>query len=74
MKIIGLVILVLGAGLLFQGLSRQDSLVGHLATVSTDAANSIDGGSRLPAHVGLIVGGGVLLVLGGLVAFRKSAS
>jgi hypothetical protein len=73
MKILGLIILILGAVLLFQGISRKDSLVGHVATASTDVANSVDGGSRTPLHVTYIVGGGVLMVVGAFFAFRKSS-
>jgi hypothetical protein len=74
MKILGLIILILGAVLLFQGISRKDSLVGHTATAATDVANSLDGGSRTPLHVTYIVGGGVLIVVGAFFAFRKSSS
>ncbi len=74
MKILGLIILILGAVLLFQGISRKDSLVGHTATVTTDVANSIDGGARTPLHVTYIVGGGALMAVGAFFAFRKSSS
>lgn len=74
MKILGLVILVLGAALLFQGISRKDSFVGHVATASTDVANSVDGGSRTPLHVTYIVGGAVLILAGAFVSFRPTAS
>ena len=73
MKILGLIILILGAVLLFQGISRKDSLVGHVATASTDVANSVDGGSRTPLHVTYIVGGGVLIAVGAFLSFRRSA-
>jgi Protein of unknown function (DUF3185) len=73
MKILGLVILILGAVLLFQGISRRDSLVGHVATASTDVANSFDGGSRTPLHVTYIIGGGVLVAVGAFLSFRKAA-
>jgi hypothetical protein len=72
MKILGLIILILGAVLLFQGISRRDSFVGHVAAASTDVANSIDGGSRTPLHVTYIVGGGVLIAVGAFLSFRKS--
>jgi hypothetical protein len=74
MKILGLVILVLGAVLLFQGISRKDSFVGHVATASTDVANSVDGGSRTPLHVTYMVGGGALILVGAFLSFRPSSS
>ena len=71
MKILGLIILILGAVLLFQGVSRRDSLVGHVATASTDVANSFDGGSRTPLHVTYIVGGGILIAVGAFLSFSQ---
>ncbi len=73
MKILGLVILILGAVLLFQGISRQDSLVGHVATATANVENSVDGGNHTPLHVTYIVGGGVLIAVGAFLSFRRSA-
>lgn len=69
--IIGLVLIIGGIALFFQGLNRKDSLVGQAATTGTSIANSIDGGSRTPKHVGYMVGGGVLVLVGiGVMARR----
>ena len=69
--IIGLILIVAGIALFFQGLNRKDSLVGQAATTGTTIANSIDGGSRTPKHVGYMVGGGVLALVGiGVMARR----
>jgi hypothetical protein len=70
--LIGIVMIVAGAVLFFQGLNRKDSLAGEAATVGTKIANSIDGGARTPRHVGYMVGGGVLVLVGiGVVAKRS---
>jgi hypothetical protein len=69
--IIGLVLIVAGIALFFQGLNRKDSLAGQAATASTSIANSIDGGSRTPKHVGFMVGGGVLVLVGIGVMVRR---
>ena len=69
--IIGLVLIIAGIALFFQGLNRKDSLVGQAATTGTTIANSIDGGSRTPKHVGYMVGGGVLVVVGIAVMARR---
>jgi uncharacterized membrane protein YdcZ (DUF606 family) len=73
MRIIGIVLLVLGVVLLVQGFNRKDSLAGHVATTADNVANSVDGGTRTPEHVGYIAGGGVLIVLGAVLTFRRSA-
>jgi hypothetical protein len=69
--IIGLVLIIGGIALFFQGLNRKDSLAGQAATTGTTIANSIDGGSRTPKHVGYMIGGGVLVLVGiGVMARR----
>ena len=69
--ILGLILIVAGIALFFQGLNRKDSLVGRAATTGTAIANSVDGGARTPKHVGYMVGGGVLVLVGiGVMARR----
>ena len=69
--IIGLILIVAGVALFFQGLNRKDSLVGQADTTGTKIANTIDGGTRTPKHVGYMVGGGVLVLVGiGVMARR----
>ena len=71
-KILGLVLVIAGGALLFQGFSRRNSLVGDVAEVSARVANKVDGGTRIPSHA-YYIGGGALLVLAGAgVALRKS--
>jgi hypothetical protein len=71
--IIGLVLIVAGIALFFQGLNRQDSLAGQAASAGTSIANSIDGGARTPKHVGYMVGGGVLVLAGIVVMARRGS-
>lgn len=72
--LIGIVLIVAGAILFFQGLNRKDSLAGEAASATTRIANSIDGGARTPRHVAYMVGGGVLVLVGiGVVAKRGPA-
>ncbi len=63
-KIIGLVLLLVGGVLIYQGVSRKDSVAGVAAEVGTDVANAIDGKARIPEHYYYIAGGGVLAVVG----------
>jgi len=71
-KIIGIVLIVVGGFLFFQGWSRKDSLVGGAAEVGTKMANAVDGGARTPKHIIYMVGGGLLVVVGAGVAMKRS--
>jgi Protein of unknown function (DUF3185) len=63
-KIIGIVLIVVGGLLVFQGINRKDSVAGKAAEVGTDVANAVDGGGRIPKHIYWIVGGGVVAAVG----------
>jgi predicted permease len=69
--IIGIVLIIAGIALFLQGLNRKDSLAGQAATAGTSIANSIDGGARTPKHVGYMVGGGALVVVGVVLMARR---
>jgi hypothetical protein len=71
-KFIGIAIFLAGAVLLYEGISRQNSVVGQAATAATDVANSVDGGTRTPLHVTYIVGGGALMAVGAFLSFRSN--
>jgi len=73
-KLIGFVLVIVGVVLFFQGLNRKNSLVGEASSAGTSIANSVDGGTRTPQHVMLMIGGGVLAVVGAGMALRKSSS
>lgn len=70
--LLGIILIVAGGILFFQGLSRKDSLAGEAAEFGTSIANSIDGGARTPRHVGYMVGGGALVLVGIAVMARRS--
>ncbi len=72
-RIIGIVLLVVGIVLFSQGLSRKDSLVGQASEVGTSVANKVDGGARTPKHIIYMVGGGVLVLAGAGMTFRRSS-
>ena len=70
--IIGLVLIIAGIALFFQGLNRKDTLAGQLDRAGTRIANSVDGGVRTTKHVGFMVGGGALVLAGvALMAARR---
>lgn len=63
-KIIGIVLFIIGAALVYQGIQRKDSLVGAASEVGTDIANAVDGDARIPKHYYYIAGGSLLAALG----------
>ena len=69
--IIGLVLIVAGIALFFQGLNRKDTIAGQLDRAGTNIANSVDGGARTPKHVGFMVGGGALALAGVALMARR---
>jgi hypothetical protein len=72
--IIGIVLIIAGIALFFQGLNRKDSIVGRAATAGTTIANTLDGGARTPRHVAYMVGGGALVLVGVIVMARRPRS
>jgi hypothetical protein len=71
--ILGLILIVAGIALFFQGLNRKDSIAGQLDRAGTSIANTVDGGTRTTKHVGFMVGGGALVLAGiALMATRGS--
>ena len=71
--ILGLVLIIGGIALFIMGLNRKDSLAGQAAEATTSIANSIDGGARTPRHVGYMVGGGALVLVGIVVMARRGS-
>ena len=71
--IIGIICIIAGIALFFQGLNRKDSFAGRAASAGTEIANSIDGGARTPRHVGYMVGGGALALVGIAIMARRGS-
>ncbi|MFH1497261.1 MAG: DUF3185 family protein [Verrucomicrobiota bacterium] len=63
-KLIGVVLLVVGGFLIYQGVSRKDSVAGVASEVGADVANAIDGKARIPEHYYYLIGGGVIAAIG----------
>ncbi|MEO5960832.1 MAG: DUF3185 family protein [Opitutaceae bacterium] len=70
-NILGIILIVAGIALFLQGFNRKDSLIGKASAASTTVANAVDGGARQPKHVIYMVVGGVLVVVGAGVMFRR---
>ncbi len=71
-KPIGIILIILGAVLLYQGIARKDSIAGHAAEFGTEVANTFDGGTRTTQHMVSIIGGGIMVLVGAGLMFRKS--
>ncbi len=63
-KTIGIILILVGGFLVYQGIARKDSLAGGLAETGTEIANKVDGGSRVPEHYYYLIGGGILVAVG----------
>ena len=63
-KIIGIILILVGGFLIYQGVARKDSVAGAASQVGTDVANAVDGKGRIPKHFYYIIGGGVLAAVG----------
>jgi len=63
-KIIGIVLILVGGFLIYQGVARKDSVAGAASEVGTDVANAVDGKGRVAKHYYYIIGGGVIAAIG----------
>jgi hypothetical protein len=73
-KVIGIIILLVGVFLVYKGLQREDSIAGKLDSAGAQMANTVDGGNRVPNHTLYLVGGGVLIVAGAVVALKRRST
>jgi hypothetical protein len=62
--ILGIILIVAGIALFVQGLNRKDTVAGALDRAGTSIANTVDGGARTTKHMGYMVGGGALVLVG----------
>ena len=69
--LLAVVLIVVGALLIFQGKRRADSLVGVSTRFGTQVAEAVDGRSRVPEYFWYYVGGTGLILYGLSMALRK---
>jgi hypothetical protein len=72
-RLLGIILMIVGAYLFFMGVSRRNSFAGHVDTAAANVANSVDasGGTSTPTHIFYLVGGGVLVVIGALATLGR---
>ena len=71
-KIIGIVLILLGAYVCYLGTQRRDSLGGSIDTASTKVANTFAGEGHVADHTWYFVGGGALIVVGAVGLLRSN--
>ncbi|HWZ95614.1 MAG TPA: DUF3185 family protein [Opitutaceae bacterium] len=70
-KIIALILIIVGAGLIWHGLQVRDSLKGKAQQVSSDVQKTWNGEVKITDATWLMIGGGVLVVAGAARALKK---
>lgn len=70
-RIIGIVVIAVGAWLGYRGYHQADSLAGRTRTTIVDVKNSIDGKGRIAPQYEYYVVGGLLILGGAVIAMRK---
>ena len=69
--IIAIILIAVGAWLVYSGYQLQDSLNGSWDSVSNKVASSVDGKARVTSHVWYYIGG-TICILAGLGSFALS--
>jgi hypothetical protein len=70
-KIIALLLIVVGAGLVWHGFQVRDSLKGKAQDISSDVQKSWNGDMKITDATWFMVGGGVLVVAGAAAVLKK---
>lgn len=70
--LLAVVLIALGGVLLYLGNQRRESFAGTAQKVGHDVATAFDGKTRVTDHTLYFVGGGALILVGLIVALRRS--
>lgn len=70
-KIISLILIVVGAGLVWHGFQVRDSFKGKAQQVSSDVQKSLNGDVNITDATWFMIGGGVLVVVGAAAVVKK---
>jgi hypothetical protein len=70
-KIIALVLLIAGVGLIWHGFQVRDSLKGKAQDVSSDVQKSWNGEPSITDATWFMIGGGLLVVVGAAAVAKK---
>ena len=70
-KIIALLLIVAGVGLVWHGFQVRDSLKGKAQQVSSDVQKSLSGDVKITDATWFMIGGGVLVLVGAAAFVKK---
>lgn len=70
-KIIALLLLAAGVGLVWHGFQVRDSFKGKAQQVSSDVQKDLNGDTKITDATWFMIGGGVLVVAGAAGVFKK---
>ncbi|MGH7997161.1 MAG: DUF3185 family protein [Opitutaceae bacterium] len=70
-RILGIVIILIGAYLIYLGVNRSHSLAGKMDSAAASVSNSISGNQHQTTQTVEWVAGGVLVIVGLAVASRR---
>jgi uncharacterized protein (UPF0333 family) len=70
--LLAIILIVLGGVLLYLGSQRKESLSGAAESVGNEVASAVDGKARVNEHTLYYVGGGVLILVGIVMALRRA--
>jgi hypothetical protein len=71
-RIFGIILIAVGVYLITIGVSRRDSIAGHVDSAATNVENSVNGGTASPPKHAIYIGvGGVLVLVGAATALRR---
>jgi len=70
-KIVALILLMAGGGLIWHGFQVRDSLKGKAQDVSSDVQKSLSGDVKITDATWFMIGGGVLVVVGAAGVVKK---
>jgi Protein of unknown function (DUF3185) len=71
--LLAVILIALGGVLLYLGNQRKESIAGAAQTAGQEVASTFDGKPRVSNHTMYFVGGGALILVGIVVALRRSA-
>lgn len=70
-RFLGVVLLALGAYLIFVGVNREHSFAGKVSTAENHVSNAVTGQNQQPTHTVEIISGCVLVIVGLGIAVRR---
>jgi uncharacterized protein (UPF0333 family) len=71
--LLAVILIAVGGVLLYLGSQRRESMAGAAESMGKEVASAFDGKPRVTEHTLYFAGGGALILVGIIVALRRSA-